>query len=151
VYTTTAAAPSLGHGTLLGSITLSGLAACALLLLILGVRGSDTIKINTKQKVTLWSLLTGSLMEAAGGNWNDVITGIGSIPESINSQSGFGDWGAAGKAIFLTLAAWGPKWKRMLYPMLFALTASVYWIKAGGIGAIILNAARTTLGNLGSM
>ncbi|MFI1535538.1 hypothetical protein [Streptomyces anandii] len=145
----TLSAPAFGHSSWLGSFTLSGLAACMLFALVLGVRGSDRVKIDSKEKVTGWALVTGSVCLAAGGNWRDIITGIGSIPNTAVSQSGFNNWGAAGMAIFLTLAAWGPKWKKLRWPALFALAASMYWIEAGGVGAVLLNSARLALGNLG--
>ncbi|MGV9427098.1 hypothetical protein ACWDO7_22780 [Streptomyces sp. NPDC003656] len=146
---TLAAAPTL-KGTWLGTVTLSGIAACMMLALVLGVRGSDRIKINTKEKVAGWALLTGSVCLAAGGNWHDAITGIGSIPQTAVAQGGVSDWGDAGYAIFLTLCAFGPKWHKLRWPALFALTASPYWVQAGGVGAVILNSARMSLGHLGA-
>ncbi|MGW2501831.1 hypothetical protein ACWCXL_12065 [Streptomyces sp. NPDC001588] len=149
MLTLSASAAALGKGNWLGSITLSGLAACLFLALVLGVRGSNRIKINTKEKVGGWALLTGSMCLAAGGNWRDVVTGIGTIPHNAVAQAGFDDWGSAGMAIFLSLIVFGPGWKRLMWPALFGLAASVYWTQAGGVGAILLNSARTALGSLG--
>ncbi|MDT0435639.1 MULTISPECIES: hypothetical protein [Streptomyces] len=147
---TLAAPGALAKGNWLGTITLSGIALIMFLALCLGVSGSNRIPINTKERITGWALVTGSVCLAAGGNWRDVITGLGSIPASTVQQSGFNDPGAGGMAIALTLLAVGPGWKRKWIPAVLALAASMYFVEAGGIGAIILNAARTTLGNLGS-
>lgn len=144
-----AAAGALARGNWLGSITLSGIAAVMALALYLGVRGSDRIKINTKERITGWGLVTGSMCLAAGGNWADVVSGIGSIPSSAVEQSGFASFGDAGMGACLVLLAIGRNWGRKWVPAVLSLAAAKFLIDAGGLGAVVLNAARVTLGHLG--
>lgn len=146
----TLAADALAKGNWLGSMTLSGIAAVMCVALFLGVRGSDTIKINTKERITFFGLLTGSMCLAAGGNWIDVIDGLGSIPTEAVNQSGlpaFGP-GAIGACLFLFAIAQDYGRRRWVNAVL-ALMASDFLVRAGGVGAVVLNSARMTLGHLG--
>lgn len=147
---TLSAPAALAKGNWLGTMTLSGIAAVMALALLLGVLGSDTIKINTKERITVWGLLTGSMCLAAGGNWVDVITGLGSIPSSVVAQSGLPAFGPAGVGACLVLLAIGRSYKRKWIHAMLALMASGFLVEAGGIGAVVLNAARVSLGHLGA-
>jgi hypothetical protein len=146
----TLAAGGLDKGTWLGTFTLSGIAAFMILALYFGVRGSDRIKINTKERITGWGVLTGSVCLAAGGNWVDLITGIGTIPKSVMDQSGLPDFGPAGLGACLVLISVAHDYKRKWINAALALAASKYLIDGGGVFAIVLNAARVSIGHWGS-
>lgn len=147
---TLAASGALARGNWLGSITLSGIAAVMMLALWLGVTGSDIVKINTKERITVFGLITGSMCLAAGSSWQDVITGIGSIPSSAIEQSGLPAFGPAGMGACLVLLAIGRNYKRKWVHAVLALMASGFLVEAGGIGAVVLNAARMTIGHWGA-
>ncbi|MEU6513655.1 hypothetical protein [Streptomyces sp. NPDC046978] len=146
----TLAVGDLAKGTWLGAITLSGIAAFMMLALFFGVRGSDRVKINTKERITCWGLLTGSVCLAAGGNWVDLITGVGTIPKSVMDQSGLPDFGPAGLGACLVLISIAHGYKRKWIHAGLALAASKYLIDGGGIGAVVLNAARVSIGHWGA-
>lgn len=142
-----ATAPATVHGItggqIFGAVLLPGLALGAAIALILGVRGSDLIKINDKKKAAWWGIITGTLFEAAGYAWADIAEGISSVPQSaLGSDSGFGDPGIGGIAIALTLLAFGPRWKRMIWPALLGIAAAVVYGQAGGIWGIFTNLVR---------
>ncbi|MEU0275517.1 hypothetical protein [Streptomyces sp. NPDC006307] len=134
------AAPGISEGQIFGAVTLSGLSAAAAIGLVLGVRGSDRIKINTKDKAAWWGIVTGTLWEAAGGAWSDIAEGIGSVPKGVLGEgSGFGNPGLGGIALVLTLLAFGPRWKRLIWPALLGISAAVVYAEAGGIWGILVN------------
>jgi hypothetical protein len=140
------AAPGISGGQILGSITISGLALGAVIALILGVRGSDRIKINSRDRAGWWGIITGTLCVAAGGMWSDIATGIGSVPTGILGEgSGIGDPGRGGIALALTLATFGPRWKRLIWPALVAIAAAVVYGSAGGIWGILTNIIRLAI------
>ncbi|WP_240958545.1 hypothetical protein [Streptomyces barkulensis] len=134
-------------GQILGAITLSGLALAAGIILVLGVRGSDRIKLNTKERTGGAAIVTGILWMAAGGTWADIVQGVNSIPASVlGDGSGLGDPGQGGMALALTLITFGPRWKRMVWPAFFGLAAAVSYGQAGGIWGIFANAVRMAIG-----
>ncbi|WP_063735606.1 hypothetical protein [Streptomyces sp. RTd22] len=138
-----AAVQGITGGHILGAITLSGLALGAAIALILGVRGSDIIKIDNKKKAAWWGIITGTLFEAAGGTWADVAQGISDVPKSaLGAGSGFGDPGLGGTALAITLLAFGPKWKRMVWPALLGIAGAVVFGQAGGAWGILVNVFR---------
>lgn len=146
----TLAAGELARGNWLGSMSLSGIAALMVYALYLGVTGSDIVKINTKERIAVFALLTGDMCLAAGGNWNDAITGISTIPSSAIEQSGFPAFGPAAIGGLLFLAAIAKGYKRKWLHAVYALMASKFLVEAGGIGAVALNAARMTIGHWGN-
>ncbi|MDX3239386.1 hypothetical protein PV392_27600 [Streptomyces sp. ME03-5709C] len=136
------AAPGIAGGQLLGSITLSGLAFAAGFALLLGIRGSDRIKINTRDKAAWWGITVGTLFQAAGGQWADTARGISSVPTSLITDSGMGSPGLGGIALLLALATFGPRWKRTLWPALLGISAAVAFAQAGGVFGILVNIIR---------
>ena len=146
---TTLAAGGLAKGTWLGTFSLSGIAAVMMIALFFGVRGSDRVKINTKERITVWGVLTGSICLAAGGNWVDLITGIGSIPKQVVDQSGLPAFGPSAIGACLVLISIAHSYKRKWIHAVLALAASKYLIEGGGVGAVVLNAARVTIGHWG--
>jgi hypothetical protein len=138
-------------GQFLGTISVSGLALGAVTALILGVRGSDRIKINTKDKAAWWGIITGTLCIAAEGTWADLATTINSLPTSaFSASSGLGNPEQGGIALFLTLCAFGPRWKKLIWPALFGIAASVTYATAGGVWGILVNFIRVPIGQLAS-
>jgi hypothetical protein len=131
----------------LGSITLSGLALGAAIALVLGVRGSDRIKLNTRDRVGWFAIVTGILWVAAGGAWASVATGVSSVPTSIlGSGSGLGNPGQGGIALALTLLTFGPRWKRLVWVALLGIAAAVVYGTAGGVWGIPVNIVRLGIG-----
>lgn len=136
-------------GQFLGTISVSGLALAAVTALILGVRGSDRIKINTKDKAAWSGIVTGTLCIAAQGTWADLATTINSLPTSAFSASnGIGDPKQGGIALFLTICAFGPRWKKLIWPALFGIAASVTYGTAGGVWGIFVNFIRVPIAQL---
>jgi len=141
------AAAGITGGQILGAITLTGLALAAGFALLLGVRGSDRIKLDTKEKTGGMAIVTGILWVAAGGTWADIATSVHSVPVSVLGEgSGLGNPGQGGLALTLTLITFGPQWKRMIYPALFGIAAAVAYGQAGGIWGIFVNAVRMIVG-----
>ncbi|WP_228976667.1 hypothetical protein [Streptomyces sp. DH12] len=126
----------------LGAITLSGLSLGAAIALVLGVRGSDRIKIHNRDRAGTFSIVTGTLWEAAGGSWSDMARGINSVPTSVIGDSGLGDPGIGGTALALTLLTFAPRWERPVFPALFGIAAAVTYGQAGGIFEILVNIIR---------
>lgn len=144
-----AAVQGITGGQILGSITLSGGALASTIVLALGVRGSDRIKINTKERAGWTGIVTGTLYMAAGGSWAEIGTGAGSIPTSVlGSDSGLGDPGMGGIALCLTLLTFGPKWKRLIWPSLFGISSAVVYGQAGGLWGILVNIIRMAIGHV---
>ncbi|TBO57522.1 hypothetical protein EYS09_22180 [Streptomyces kasugaensis] len=134
---------------ILGSITLSGLALGAALALFFGIRGSDRIKINTRDKAGVWGLSTGTLWIAAGGTWANVANGIGSVPKTaLGEGAGLGNLGLGGTALALTILTFAPKWKRLLWPALLGISAAVVYGSAGGVWVIFPNVVRMVIGKV---
>lgn len=146
--TTTTLAAGIA-GSILGSITLSGLALGAAIALLLGIRGSDRIKLNNRDKVGVFALLTGILWIAAGGAWASTAHGIGSVPASLlGPGSGLGNPGQGGIALALTLLVFGPRWKRLIWPALLAIAAAVTYGTAGGVWGIPVNVVLMAVGHV---
>ncbi|MEU1800877.1 hypothetical protein [Streptomyces sp. NPDC019937] len=138
-----AAVQGITDGHVLGAMTLSGLALGAAIALVLGVRGSDFIKIDNKKKAAWWGIITGTLFEAAGGTWADVAQGISDVPKSaLGEGSGFGDPGLGGTALAITLMAFGPSWKKKIWPALFGIAGAVVFGQAGGVWGILVSIVR---------
>lgn len=129
-------------GGLLGVITPAGLALASAISLILGVRGSDRIKINNRDRAGGFGILSGTLWEAAGGYWSDMARGINSVPTSVIGDSGFGNPGLGGTAMVLTLLTFGPRWKRPVIPAFLGIAAAVTYGQAGGVFGILVNITR---------
>lgn len=142
------AAPGIAGGQLLGAVTISGLAMAAGYALLLGLRGSDKIKIDSKDKAGWWGIVTGSLFEAAGGQWADVAEGVHDIPTSLITGSGLGNPGLGGIALVLTIATFCPRWKRKLFPAVLGIASAVAYAQAGGIGGILVNLIRMVAGKI---
>lgn len=134
--------PTIQNGQWLGAVTNSGAALCATTALIMGVRGSDRIKLNSRDKAGGFAFVTGSLWLAAGTTWADAASGIHSVPTSVLGQGSLGDPGAGGAAVFLLLCTFGPKWKRAVWPALLGIASAVACQQAGGLGGIAVNAVR---------
>lgn len=135
-------APGITGGQILGSVTLSGLAFAAAFALLLGIRGSDRIKIKSRDQAGWWGIVTGTLFEAAGGQWADMADGIGSTSTSIVTGSGMGNPGLGGVALLLALATFGPRWKRLLWPAILGIACAVAFAQAGGVFGILVNIIR---------
>ncbi|MEU1805853.1 hypothetical protein [Streptomyces sp. NPDC019937] len=144
-----AAVQGITNGQLLGPITLSGGALASTIVLGLGVRGSDRIKIDSKEKAGWTGIVTGTLYMAAGGAWADIGSGAGSIPTSVlGSDSGLGDPGLGGIALCLTLLTFGPRWKRKIWPALLGISDAVVYGQAAGVWGILINIIRMAVGHV---
>lgn len=144
-----AAGQAIDPHQVLGAVSMTGLALCSGTALVFGVRGSDVIKLRNKKTTGGFAVVTGSLFVAAGGTWADVIMKVHNVPTEIIGSGGFGDPGAGGTALFLTLCVIGPRWKRMIWPALFGLSAAVAWDQAGGsIGSILVNIIKMSILNV---
>jgi hypothetical protein len=148
-----AAAPAVQGvegGHILGAITLSGLALGAAIILILGTRKADRLKvIHNRDGIGAFAIVTGTLWMAAGGSWVTAATSIGGVPTSfLGPDNGLGDPGQGGVALALTLLTFGPKWKRTAWPALLGIAASVAYGSAGGVWGIGVNVIRMAVGHL---
>lgn len=129
----------ISGGQILGSITYSGLALGAAIALVLGVRGSDRIKLNNRDKVGVFAIITGTLFVAAGGMWAQVAAGIGDgATSTLDGTNGIGDPGQGGISLALALCTFAPKWKKLVFPALFGLASAVTFHTAGGVWGIIV-------------
>ncbi|MEU9576295.1 hypothetical protein [Streptomyces chilikensis] len=136
-------------GTSLGiGATMAGLALVSWLVLILGVRGSDRLKINTRDKAGWTGLITGTLSVAAGHTWADIANGIGAIPASLIRGGAFGDPGLGGLALALTVLTFCPRWKKLVVPAVLGVAAAVAYGEAGGLWGIFVDGIRTLAGLL---
>lgn len=136
-------------GQIFGAMTLSGLALSAAAALFMGIRGSDRIKINTRDRAGICAIITGTLFMAAGGSWADIAQGISSVPTGIlSANNGFGNPGAGGIALFLTLVTFGGKGKRLIWPTLLGISAAVVYASAGGVFLILVNVIRIPINTL---
>ncbi|MFE0916053.1 MULTISPECIES: hypothetical protein [unclassified Streptomyces] len=122
-------------GPVFGSVGISGLALASGLLLFLGVRGSDRMKLD-RDKAGGWGIAFGTLAVAAGELWGDVVRGISEVPTSVIQGSGLGNIGLGGVALALSILTFVPKWKKTLWPALLGISAGVIYGQAGGIWSI---------------
>ncbi|MFI5880850.1 hypothetical protein [Streptomyces sp. NPDC051554] len=143
MYTLASPAADLAKGNWAGSWTLSGIAAVMCLLLYLGV-GSH-IKISTKERITVFGILTGNMCLAAGSSWADVITGIGTIPTSALDGAGLPALGPAGLGACLGIFAYCKPLGHKGITAVLALMASASLVEAGGVCSVLLNAFRITV------
>ncbi|MFJ6941173.1 hypothetical protein [Streptomyces sp. NPDC101132] len=125
----------LAAGPVFGSVGISGLALASGLLLFLGVRGSDRMKLD-RDKAGGWGIAFGTLAVAAGELWGDVVRGISEVPTSVIQGSGLGNIGLGGVALALSILTFFPKWRRTLWPALLGISAGVIYGQAGGIWGI---------------
>ncbi|MFJ6501662.1 hypothetical protein [Streptomyces virginiae] len=125
----------LAAGPVFGSVGISGLALASGLLLFLGVRGSDRMKLD-RDKAGAWGIAFGTLAVAAGELWGDVVKGISEVPTSLIQGSGLGNIGLGGVALALSILTFVPKWKKLVWPALLGISAGVIYGQAGGIWAI---------------
>lgn len=126
---------ALAAGPVFGSIGISGLTLATGLLLLLGLRGSDRMKLN-RDKAGAFGIAFGTLAVAAGNLWGDVVKGISDVPTSLIQGSGLGDIGLGGVAVALTILTFFPSWKRLIWPALLGISAGVIYGQAGGIWGI---------------
>ncbi|WP_019059978.1 hypothetical protein [Streptomyces prunicolor] len=144
MYTLASPTADLAKGNWAGSWTLSGIAAVMGVLLWLGV--GNHVKINTKERIAVFGILTGTMFLAAGNSWADVITGIGTIPSSALDGAGIPALGPAGLGACLGLTAYfHPLGNRKGLTAVLALMASASLVEAGGVCAVVLNAFRITI------
>ncbi|WP_371793776.1 hypothetical protein OG285_38460 [Streptomyces sp. NBC_01471] len=129
---------ALAGGPILGSVGMSGLTLASGLLLLLGLRGSDRVRLN-RDKAAGAGIAFGTLAVAAGNLWGDVVRGISEVPTSLIQGSGMGNIGLGGVALALTILAFCPKWKKLIWPALLGISASVIYGQAGGIWGIGVN------------
>ncbi|PWI16020.1 hypothetical protein DI272_18990 [Streptomyces sp. Act143] len=145
-----AQAPGITGGQIFGTVLTSGVALCAGVGLILGLRGSDwgPLVINNKKKAAWWGIFTGTAWMAAGGTWADIAKGIGSVPTALLSgDNGFGNPGLGAIAVVLTMIAFGGKWgSKTTPPAVIGLAASVVYASAGGIWGILVNVIHMLIG-----
>lgn len=125
----------LAAGPMLGSVGISGLALASGMGLLLGVRGSDRVKLD-RDKAGAFGIVSGTLFVAAGSVWEEVARGVTEVPTSLIQGAGIGNVGLGGVALALTIMTFCPKWRRTLWPALLGIAAGVTYGQAGGIWAI---------------
>ncbi|MEV6738656.1 hypothetical protein AB0N14_17675 [Streptomyces sp. NPDC051104] len=146
------AVPAMSGGAILGTITVSGLALGSGTALVFGVRGSDFVKIQNKKQAAWWGIVTGTIWVAAGGVWADMANGVGGVaPSLFGNGSGLGDPGQGGIALFLTLLAFGPSWKKKVYPAVIGIAAAVAYGTAGGVWGIFVNVVRMGIAQIAKL
>lgn len=149
MHSITLAATGITGGQFLGAITLSGAALVSGTGMVLGLRGSDfgPIVIDNKKKAAWWGIITGTIWVAAGGTWASMANGIGSVPTSVFTNSAdLGNPGQGGIATFLVLCAFGPRWKKKVFPALFGIAGAVTFGTAGGVWGIFVNVIKMIVG-----
>ncbi|MGH8918020.1 MAG: hypothetical protein ACRD0H_06730 [Actinomycetes bacterium] len=119
-----------------GPMTLAGLTTVTGAVLLFGLRGSDTIKIDNKKKATGWGVAFSTLAVAAGGTFADAVRGVAEVPVTFTDAVSSGDPGVGCTAILVTLCALGPRWKNLWWPTLYGIAAGVIYTQAGGIWAV---------------
>lgn len=131
-----AAAPALGVGDhILGTLTASGLAAAATIVLIVGARGNvKWIKFKTPQVTAVAALITGIIYTSAAAVWHTPATAGAAAAASVQSNA-LGHWGAGGTA--LVLAVLMLVTKRHLFAGILGITAAGVFATAGGIWSIL--------------
>lgn len=147
--TAPASAPSVG-GHVLGSITLSGLALAAALILFFATRKADRLKhIHSRDGIGATGIVTGTLWMAAGSSWASAATGIASVTTSpFGPGSGLGNPGEGGLALALTALTFLPAWKRTVWPALLGIGAAVTYAAAGGIWGMLVILVRMLVARL---
>lgn len=126
---------AIAAGPVLGSVGISGLTLATGLVLLLGLRGSDRVKLD-RDKAGGIGIVWGTLAVAAGNLWGDVVKGISEVPTSLIQGSGLGNIGLGGVALALTITTFFPGWKRLIWPALLGISAGVIYGQAGGIWGI---------------
>ncbi|MEU3778001.1 hypothetical protein AB0F11_33350 [Streptomyces sp. NPDC032472] len=119
-----------------GPMTLSGLSMVSGAVLLFGLRGSDTIKIDNKKKATGWGITFSTLAVAAGSTFADAVQGVAEVPVTVAGAMSGGDPGLGCTAIGVTLCALGPRWKNLWWPALYGIAAGVIYTQAGGGWAV---------------
>ncbi|MFI1154991.1 hypothetical protein [Streptomyces sp. NPDC020817] len=140
----------LAAGPVFGSVGISGLALASGLLLFLGVRGSDRMKLD-RDKAGGWGIAFGTLAVAAGELWGDVVKGISEVPTSVIQGSGLGNIGLGGVALALSILTFFPKWKKTLWPALLGISSGVIYGQAGGIWGIGVGLVLKLAGIVGAL
>lgn len=135
--------PAISGGNIAGAMTLSAVSLACAIVMIAGWRGSDRLKVlHQRDGAATWAIVTGTVWMAAGASWASTATGIASVPTSVIEGSGTGSLGAGGTALVLTLAAYLPRWKRMVFPIVLGIGAAVAYVSAGGVWGVAVNAVR---------
>lgn len=136
-------------GHILGTATLSGMALICAVLLILGARKADRLKvIHNRDGIGMLGIVTGTVWVAAGGAWASTAASIGSVPTSVlGPGSGLGNPGEGIIALLLTVLTFAPKWRRTLWPALFGVAAATIYGTAGGIWGVLVNIIRVVVGH----
>lgn len=136
-------APHIG-GHVLGSITLSGLALGAALVLFFATRKADRLRhIHSRDGIGAVGIVTGTLWMAAGSSWAAAASGIAAVPSSaLGPGSGFGNPGEGGLALALTALTFLPAWKRTVWPALLGISAAVVYAAAGGVWGMLADTVR---------
>ncbi|MER6549567.1 hypothetical protein [Streptomyces sp. NPDC001250] len=140
----------LAAGPVLGSVGMSGLALTTGIVLWVGLRGSDRVSLN-RDKAGGIGIAFGTIAVAAGSLWGEVVTGVASVPTSLIAGSVGGNVGLGGTALALTAVTFLPRWRRLMWPALFGLSAGVIYAQAGGIWAIGHNLVIKLAAVLGAM
>jgi hypothetical protein len=149
-----AAAPAtvqgISGGHLLGSVTLSGLALAAALVLFFATRKADRLKlIHSRDGIGTVGIVTGTLWMAAGTSWASAATGIAAVTSSpVGPSSGLGNPGEGGLALALTALTFLPAWKRTIWPALLGISAAVVYASAGGVWGLFVNTVRMLVARL---
>lgn len=137
-----AEAPGITGMQFLGPLTFTGLALLSTIALIAGLKGSDRVKIDTKDQALKWGFITATLWIGAGGTWADFGESAGEIGKGLTQSVGLGDPGLGGSACALLLIAWAWRWKRMIWPALLSLSGAVLAGQAGGLLGIPVSVIR---------
>ncbi|MGW0795935.1 hypothetical protein [Streptomyces sp. NPDC002692] len=137
------AAGSLGH-QLLGAATLSGLSAVCAFALLLALRGRKRVRLNTQDRLGVFSLITGTIWNAAGGSWAEFMADVHSVPQgALGPGSPVGNLGEGIVAILLLMATFIPDWgSKPFVTAFFGLTGASVLADAGGVWAIGVNIVR---------
>jgi hypothetical protein len=134
-------------GQVLGTVTYSALAATAAICLIAGLRGSDRVKLNTRDRAGAFAIVTGTLLVAAGGAWTQIANSLGDgAAGAFSDTSGLGDFGQGGTSLALTALTFVPKWRKLLIPAVLGIAAAVTFHTAGGTWGLIIKAILTPAG-----
>ncbi|WP_399554268.1 hypothetical protein OG333_38670 (plasmid) [Streptomyces anulatus] len=140
----------IAAGPVLGSVGISGLTLATGLLLLFGLRGSDRVKLD-RDKAAGFGIGFGTLAATAGDLWGSVVKGISEVPTSLIQGSGMGDIRMGGVALVLTICAFCPKWKRLIWPALLGISAGVVYGQAGGIWGIGVGLVLKLAGIVGAL
>ncbi|MEV5930969.1 hypothetical protein ACPCSG_23765 [Streptomyces cellulosae] len=148
-HTVVLAAPGVNGLQLFGAVTLTFFAFASAFCLIAGLKGSDRIKIQTRDQAAIWGFVTGALWVNAGGTWADWANSFGDVGRSMTADTGFGDPGLGGSACLMLLAAWcWPFKKRMAFPAFLALSGAVLAGQAGGLPGMAVGIIRAIVSKM---